>query len=282
MPDSLPICPVCGASDARFLIRDRYEPRNRYLRCRACGSGFSAMRVSDIGEAADLHTSEYYTPGRGEPREVPAAEAHFLARLLSFGDSGRLLDVGCGRGRWLAYIREHSKFEVEGIEPSEAAAEYARSARGLAARTGDIVSAGYPDGAFDVVYLRNVLEHVAEPGELLGEIRRIMKPGGICAVHVPNDSSVTNILKRVLYRAGLTKEFGALFFPLHVTGFTPDSLVSLFRDSGFSTAGMETIAKVSRFYEFPFEPRDILLFPAAVTEHFTGRGNLIVGWFAKR
>jgi SAM-dependent methyltransferase len=275
-------CPVCGSIGARVISRDRFNERNQYFRCRACGCGFSALRVYGVAETADIHTSAYYAPEHEEFREVPAAEAYFLARLLALKSAGRLLDVGCGRGRWLRYIRDHSAFDVEGVEPSGEAAEYSRKERRLEVRTGDLASAGYPNAVFDVVYLRNVLEHVAAPQELVREVGRILKPDGVCAVHVPNDASVTNALKRTLYRAGCIREFGSLFYPLHVTGFTPRSLDLLFREAGFATAAHEMVSKVSRVYEFPLVPLDVLLLPAAVVERLTGRGNLILGWYERR
>lgn len=147
--------------------------------------------------------------------------------------------------------------------------------------TGDLHSAAYPDGVFDVVYLRNVLEHITAPRELRDEIRRILKPGGICAVHVPNDASITNSLKRALYRAGLIREYGSLFYPLHVTGFTAHSLDRFFRDAGFRCAARETLSKVQRAYEFPLTRQDIPLLPAAALELLLGRGNLLLGWYER-
>lgn len=274
-------CPVCGSGDTRFLGRDRFDTRNRYLRCRSCGSGFSLLRVHDITEAASLHTSAYFTVDNDGYTPVPVAEAHFLARLLGLKSSGRLLDVGCGRGRWLKYIREHSRFQVEGVEPSPEAAAYGREIYGLTVVTGDLHSSAYPDGIFDVVYLRNVLEHIAAPQELRDEIHRILKPGGICAVHVPNDASITNTLKRALYRTGSIREFGSLFYPLHVTGFTPRSLDRIFRDGGFRRAARETLSKVQRAYEFPLTRQDMPLLPAAALELLLGRGNLLLGWYER-
>jgi SAM-dependent methyltransferase len=274
-------CPVCGSIGARVISRDRFNERNRYFRCSACGCGFSALRVYGVAETADIHTSAYYAPEHEEFREVPAAEAFFLARLLALKSAGRLLDVGCGRGRWLRYIRDHSAFDVEGVEPSGEAAEYARKERGLEVRTGDLASAGYPDAVFDVVYLRNVLEHVAAPHELVREVGRILKPDSICAVHVPNDASITNALKRALYRAGCIRECGSLFFPLHVTGFTSRSLDLLFRGAGFLRIGLVAISKIQRIYEFPLTPLDIPLLSAALLEYLSGRGNLLVGWYER-
>jgi SAM-dependent methyltransferase len=275
-------CPVCGSASSRDIAPDRFDTKNRYLRCDGCGSGFSLLRAADPDETARIHTEAYYAPGHDELREVPAAEAYFLARLVRFRSAGRLLDVGCGRGRWLRYVKDRTSFDVEGVEPSPEAAEYARSVRGLTVRTGDLSSAGYDDGSFDVVYLRNVLEHVADPGAFAGELRRILKPGGLAAVHVPNDASLTNGLKRHLYRAGLVRECGALIYPVHLTGLTPDSLDLLFREGGFERLAGETLSKIRRGYEFPFVPMDIPLLPAAVLEHLTGRGNLILAWYERR
>jgi len=275
-------CPVCDSVDARFLTQDRLDRNNCYFRCRECGSGFSELRVHSLAESAELHTSVYYTPENEGVRAVPAAEAYFLRRLLALKSTGRLLDVGCGRGSWLRYIRENSLFSVEGVEPSEEAASHAREVHGLSVRTGDLVSAAYPDNFFTAVYLRNVLEHVSNPRGLVREIRRILVPGGVCAVHVPNDASITNILKRWFYRAGLITEFGSLFYPIHVTGFTTGSLVRLFQDAGFACLRRETISKARRVYEFPLNRLDIPLLPAAVLEWALGMGNLLLGWFEKR
>ncbi len=276
------VCPVCGSAFTREIARDRFEPRNRYLRCIGCGSGYSALRVRDIGEAALLHTAAYYSTEQDEFREVHAAEAHFLSRLTRFKPSGRLLDVGCGKGRWLKYLRDHSSFGAEGVEPSPEAAEFARKERGLDVRTGDVFSAAYPDDSFDVVYLRNVLEHVAEPRALAKEVKRILKPGGVAAVHVPNDASFTNAVKRPLYRSGKIPECGSLFFPLHLTGFTPRSLDFMFSEAGFDRLGRETLSKVSRAYEFPLVSHDIPLLPLACLESVLGRGNLILGWYGRK
>jgi len=276
------ICPVCGCAFIREIAQDRFEPRNRYLRCLGCGSGYSALRVRDIGEAARIHTAAYYSPERDELREVGAAEAHFLSRLARFKSSGRLLDIGCGKGRWLKYLRDHSSFDAEGVEPSPEAAEFARKERGLDVRTGDVFSVSYPDETFDVVYLRNVLEHVADPRALTKEIRRIMKPGGVAAVHVPNDESFTNAMKRRLYRAGKIPECGSLFFPIHLNGFTPRALDFMFGEAGFGCLGRETLSKVNRAYEFPLVSHDIPLLPLACLESLSGRGNLILGWYTRR
>ena len=273
-------CPVCTSTDHTILAADRFDTANHYLRCRECGCGFSERRVMSAAESARIHTTQYYTPDNEGTRQVPAAEAHFLSRLRALVPAGRLLDIGCGRGHWLHYIGSHSTCEVEGVELSDAAGQSARNEYGLQIHIGDLESAAYPDATFDVVYLRHVLEHIADPRAMAADIRRILAPGGICAVHVPNDASITNTLKRRAYRAGLISEFGSLFYPLHVTGFTPSSLDRLFMDAGFECRARETISKVQRTYEFPRTRGDLALLPAAACELILGRGNLLLGWYS--
>ena len=275
-------CPVCGSGYFTIIAPDRFEPRNRYLRCTGCGSGYSALRAAAPGETARIHTEAYYSSEHDITREVPAAEAHFLERLRRFASPGRLLDVGCGRGRWLAYLRDHSHFTVEGVEPSPEAAEHARKERGLNVRTGDLMSAGYQDETFDVVYVRNVLEHIAEPRTFVGEIHRILRSGGVAVVHVPNDASITNAIKRPLYRAGKIPECGSLFYPLHLTGFTPRALDLLLREAGFGKLGGEIPSKAHRTYEFPLVSQDLPLLPVALLERLSGKGNLIIGWYVRK
>ncbi|MFC1693277.1 class I SAM-dependent methyltransferase [Candidatus Latescibacterota bacterium] len=275
-------CSLCGSEKTVECIHDRFSPDNRYYRCSICGSRFSSLMTSDPNESARFHSEVYYTPENEGPGVVPEAEAYFVARLIELVPDGRLLDVGCGRGHWMHYIRELSSLDVEGVELSEDAASYAREQHGLTVVTGDLVSARFKDDSFEAVYLRHVLEHVTEPAAFIAEVFRILIPGGICAVHVPNDESLTNKLKRFLYRVGYGIEYGSLFYPLHVNAFTPSSLDRFFNKAGFVERSSITISKAQSIYEFPRVRQDMLLYPIAMLERILGCGNLMVGWFEKR
>lgn len=96
----------------------------------------------------------------------------------------RLLDVGCGAGGLLAYLREFG--EVTGVDPSAAAVAYA-SAKGADVRAGTLPE-GLPFAAeerFDVITLLDVLEHVEQDEAALAALARLLRPDGLLVVTVP-------------------------------------------------------------------------------------------------
>ena len=99
-----------------------------------------------------------------------------------------LLDVGCGSGVLGSVLLARKTYaEVHGLELSEEAVERAR-ARGLITVAFNLHSGEFPyaDGTFDAVTCLAVLEHVFDPRPLVGEMARVLKPGGVCIVDTPN------------------------------------------------------------------------------------------------
>ena len=101
----------------------------------------------------------------------------------------RILEDGCGLGFYLHLLGRLSKAEVWGIELDRgrlAAAlddEYASKAR-LA--LGDVTRLPVADGSFDKLIISEVLEHLDDDAAAMREVARVLKPGGVCAVTVPN------------------------------------------------------------------------------------------------
>lgn len=105
----------------------------------------------------------------------------------------RLLDVGCGEGYALAFFREHG-WSVKGIDFSSAGVESKNPSCLDALVAGDIFELLKEEVAesktYDVVWLQNVLEHVIDPLDLLISLRKLISPGGLAVVTVPNDCSI--------------------------------------------------------------------------------------------
>ena len=100
---------------------------------------------------------------------------------------GRLLDVGCGTGAFLAAARERG-FEVTGLDFDHAAVRTARDHFGISdihAGTLDEYLERRPSQTFDVVTAFEILEHVERPRDLLRQCASILRPGGVIAVSVP-------------------------------------------------------------------------------------------------
>jgi SAM-dependent methyltransferase len=98
---------------------------------------------------------------------------------------GRCLDVGCGLGGMLAFRRNTVGVDVN----PHTVADCRR--RGLDARVMEPDRLPLRDAEFDSVLLDNVLEHLEQPAPLLGEIRRVLRPGGILVAGVPGQRGWT-------------------------------------------------------------------------------------------
>lgn len=99
---------------------------------------------------------------------------------------GSVLDVGCGPGSFLRVAKEKG-WRVAGIDPSAPAAHYANGYDLNVTHGFFSAENNFEHETFDFVHMSNVLEHVAEPLDILRAARDLIKPGGYVTVSVPND-----------------------------------------------------------------------------------------------
>jgi SAM-dependent methyltransferase len=152
------------------------------------------------------------------------------ALLLSAARPGeRVLDLGCGAGRFLRALSEAGA-EAVGVELAQPAVDRAR-----ANAPGADVRLLEPDGSLplghgeiDLVWCSEVLEHVADTEHVLLEVRRVLRPGGRLLVTVPFHGRVKAALIGLL-------RFDQHFDPLgqHLRFYTRSSLRSTLDRSGF-------------------------------------------------
>jgi SAM-dependent methyltransferase len=134
----------------------------------------------------------------------------------------RVLDLGCGAGRFLSLLDD-----AVGAEIAEAAAERARR-HGEVVLIGDDGTLPLGHGEFDLVWCSEVIEHVPDALGLLQEARRVLKPAGRLVLTTPDHG-----LARRLALAAL--RFETHFDPLgqHVRFFTRSTLAATLRAAGF-------------------------------------------------
>lgn len=154
-------------------------------------------------------------------------------RLMTLAnvEPGRLLDVGCGGGRFLNRMRKRG-WQVEGIDFDEQAAQKVTARYGITAHTGDLVQCALPEASFDAITMSQTIEHLYDPAATLRECLRLLKPGGVLVMTTPNAHSVC------------ANEFGAYWrgweAPRHLQVFTVDSLSRLTRSTGLEVTEAHT------------------------------------------
>jgi 2-polyprenyl-3-methyl-5-hydroxy-6-metoxy-1,4-benzoquinol methylase len=204
------------------------------LRRRILAGAYGYSHLSDGGRAGDRLGSllALVPPLRWE------ATHHMGAFMPTYQKHGRLLDVGCGNGHYLARMQAYG-WEVAGIEIDAKAAEIARSERGLTVHNGPVEGAPFPAASFDVVTSQQVLEHIAEPHSFMKAISAYLRPGGHLVLATPNARSLGHRL--------FGTECYSLDPPRHLVLYTLSSIRQLVRQTaGLELISLRTHARIAR------------------------------------
>jgi len=217
---------VCDRSDEHSIIA-----------CEPCGFRHVVPLPSEA-RLGDVYRDEYYTLEKPlylneHEEDIEWWRLCFRERLELFERhldvlQRRVLEIGSGPGTFLEVARWRG-WEAIGIEPSRAAAAYAR------ARDLDVIESFFTDELaqtlepFDVVHLSDVLEHVPDPASMLRRARRVLTPEGLIAVVVPNDY---NTIQRALRDYHGFRPWWVAP-PHHLNYFDFDSLERLLERCGF-------------------------------------------------
>jgi len=239
-------CNLCGAGDTAPLMDiDGFH----IVRCRRCGLVYVNPRFQQ--EALhEIYTEAYYEhdgidnglefygyEGYLEDREnIKITFAKRLRTIERFASRGRLLDVGCATGFFLALARDQG-WEAIGTEVSSFAAEYAREELGLTVHTGTLRQLQLESGSFDVVTMWDVIEHLLDPTAELKEAGRLLRPGGVLSIITPDiDSSVARLLGPRWEEVRRVRE--------HVYFFSERTLREMLAGVGFRVLKRESASKV--------------------------------------
>lgn len=215
------------------------QPRPwRVVRCRECGMVYRNP-VEHRTELRETYSGE--TPERDALQALHDAQqpayrpqARRLIRHLERRGTG--LEVGSYVGAFLSAARD-ARWNFEGLDVNPHANGFARSL-GFVVHEGDLE--GFrPDRAFDAVAIWNTFDQLPDPRAALRASRRLLRPGGVLAIRVPNGDCYATWQPR-LQDGGRTRRLATmvlaqnnlLTFPYRF-GFTPRSLTRLLRDLDF-------------------------------------------------
>ena len=235
-------CPLCGSAAVgpRFALSYSWQDSHSFVPpeylssevtfavfgCGDCGFRFTSPQPSEswLSELYGKTEDSYFTPlGEAAPdRQRLYRRVHALALRRGI-DQGRVLDIGCGTGEALASWPD--RFARHGVEPSRFAAERARAMARATVHVGDLETASFPAGFFDVVTAFDVLEHLPDPRRLVLEVGRVLRPGGVFFVET---GDITSLNARLA--AG---HWYYVRLPGHLSFFSPRTLKRLLLETGY-------------------------------------------------
>jgi 2-polyprenyl-3-methyl-5-hydroxy-6-metoxy-1,4-benzoquinol methylase len=225
------VCPVCGASDSR---QEQFRVTGWLRRCQRCDMVFSeSVEISGtLYEESFLDDSHAYHGYADEgERLLSGAGAHiawgwrqFFQRVPVPQAGGRILDIGCSTGVFLAEAKRRGWREVVGIEISPSAAAFARRLLGSEVHEVFLEAVNLPAENFDAVTGYEVIEHVPDPRAFVREVARVLRRSGTATFSTPNWDSIWERKSRDTHRAP----------PFHLNYFTARTITKLLRDAGFT------------------------------------------------
>ena len=227
------VCLFCGVDDSEPLLR---RERPRHVVCRRCGLVYQNPRptVAEMGK----HYADHYWEERGlnSDEELPARSEVSIERGQCVVDwthgtvrpADLVVEVGCGPGEIVSYVRDQLGCQVLGIEPSHAQAESATRRFGLQTMCGSLEDLSIGDRKAKVVFLSHVAEHFHDPRTSLGLCRDLLADDGWLFVEVPN---ILGANPRKRLTNWLTLE--------HMFYFSPNTLTRLLQQIGFRVTRCE-------------------------------------------
>lgn len=233
-------CNLCGKNDYKVVFKGELKgegavQKNAYsaastqivndqiVKCNECGLIYinPRLKAKDIVEGYSSAVDEAYV-SQAEGR-IQSFRKSMEEIEKTYGKKGKILDVGCAAGFFLAAAKEKG-WECRGVEPSKWLGEWGSKKFGIKIDQGVLEEQNYPAKSFDVVTLWDVLEHVPDPSKTLAECKRVLKDDGILVLNYPNiGSSLAKI-------AGKRWWF---LLSVHLTYFVPETIKKMLERQGF-------------------------------------------------
>lgn len=241
-------CLVCGALEPAVLYR---IARFCVLRCERCRQVYLWPLLSEE-EVQELFAS-LYTTGEGSVPELrdyygycyedepgnPLVQLYerWLDAIERRRPPGRLLDIGCGTGLFMAVARRRG-WKPQGVDECSEATAHAREHFGFEVREGEFSTVAFGDQAFEAVTMWDIVEHARDPVALLRTARAHLAADGVVGLSTPNQRSILDVVAGTLYRltAGrVTRPLEKFYIEQHFLYFTPETLQAALQRAGLET-----------------------------------------------
>lgn len=239
-------CPLCQGNNYKRILT-KFE-RN-IVKCRKCGLIYANPRIQE-SELFERYTSSFffdeYLPAfkaTSTHYDLNIIRSHFFLflQLIAkyFTPGKRLLDVGCGAGFFLKAAEEKG-WEVEGVEISPAASEYAQNIVRVKVLKGKLEDKHLPAEKYDLAVLSETIEHLMNPLDTLKEIYRILTKEGILLISTPDYNSLSRLFLR--------KNWAVISPEEHFSIFTKKNLCHILQKANFCVLGIRNLRQLNPEY----------------------------------
>ncbi|MDG2422821.1 MAG: class I SAM-dependent methyltransferase [Phycisphaerales bacterium] len=150
------------------------------------GSNHISYRQPESSETSPEFTGERFIPGVGGQIEVEHVHRYLLAR--QFAADRDVLDIACGEGYGTELLASVAR-SVVGVDIDQKTIERARLVHkgpGIRFETGSCLAIPLEDDSIDVLVSFETIEHIADHGAFMTEIRRVLRPGGLLLISTPD------------------------------------------------------------------------------------------------
>lgn len=223
-------CPVCSHNETVFVANVYGWPIHE---CTACEVGF--VWPQPVDEFLEEYYEEFYAGsylGGEKPlyfrpqlcSHIYLRQAQCLDRIMKRQRDARVLDVGAGDGTMLRLLKDLGYRHLHGIDLDERIARRARERLEVPVDRVNFLT--YEQGGWDAITLWAVVEHLKDPLSYLRHANHLLNPGGLCLVMTGDNASAQAWVQGTLDMW--------VYSPEHLFFFTPNSLLQLFRQAGYT------------------------------------------------
>jgi 2-polyprenyl-3-methyl-5-hydroxy-6-metoxy-1,4-benzoquinol methylase len=253
VPDPDARCPVCSTPATRL----RYSiTRFRIYDCAGCATVYLWPQIDDAevrqlfdrlyteGEGSVPELATYYDFTYRDEPENPLVQTYerWLDALERERRPGRILDIGCGTGLFLAVARRRG-WQPYGVDDCAPAIDHARRHFGLEVWNGQFTDFAAREGLqFDAISMWDIIEHARAPVALLEAARAVLAPGGVIGISTPNQRSILDLVAGLLYHGsfgGITRPLEKFYIEQHFLYFSPDTLCAALERAGLAPVRVE-------------------------------------------
>ena len=143
---------------------------------------------------------------------------------------GRLLDIGCGYGGILKVAKSNG-WDVYGTDYSDDCRKYIKQELGIDIKKQDILNTNFKENFFDIIVLKQVIEHLNEPKKTLIKINQLLRPGGMLWLATPNSKGICALIM---------KKYNPSYQRGHINIFDKSTMTKILKESGFRKVKVST------------------------------------------